>query len=116
VEPPYARAPSPGALYILPSAKEATVSDPIVTWYEELSKIQGISESNLLLTAAQRLSLVYQHAADIESCFAEAGAQVDAPLKAALQHIVDNLLQVIKAEGECTRQLLITEMRGGSPL
>lgn len=92
------------------------MSDPILTWYEELTKVQGISESTLLLTAAQRLSVAYQNAADVDGCLVEAGAEVDPKVKEALQLIVNNLLAVIKSEGECTRQLLLTEMRGGSPI
>ena len=92
------------------------MSEPIVTWYDELTQLEGIKDSTLLVTAAQRLSLAYEQAADVETALSAAGAELDAKTVQGLKNVVNSLLAYIKAEGECTRQLLLAEMRGGAEI
>ncbi|MBM3465882.1 MAG: hypothetical protein FJX76_27650 [Armatimonadetes bacterium] len=79
--------------------------DPIVDWYDQLKK-EGFPESTLLVTIAQRLSLAYDHATDVKAVLKEAGLAEGEPAALALERTASLIVNYIRAEAECTRQLI----------
>lgn len=87
------------------------MTDPIVDWYDQLHKREGFQESTLLVTVAQRLSLAHEQAMDVDAVIAEAGV-VDESTKKALKLLAKSLVNYVQSEAECSRQILLAEIRG----
>jgi len=85
--------------------------DPIVDWYDQLHKREGFQESTLLVTVAQRLSLAHEQALDVEAISEGAGG-VDEATKKALGLLAKRMVNYIRSEAECSRQILLAEIRG----